>query len=226
MCFSASASFTASALLGLVGYQTLKLVKKRDQLPLALLPSLFALQQCAEGVLWVYLGEHRQTDVTTLLAQFVYIFLAYLFFLVWLPLSSLALESVPWRRRIMQVFVGAALFCAALNLDKLLQGEIVVQIVRSSLHYPETNWIRGIPYILIICTPMLFSSRPRVWWLGALGLISAAVCYYFYYWTFASVWCFFAAFISITIYRIVRGLNETTETQQSRLANLPQERVQ
>ncbi len=52
MCFSATASFTAGAALTAVGGFTVHKSQGKIELPLALVPLLFGIQQLTEGVLW------------------------------------------------------------------------------------------------------------------------------------------------------------------------------
>ena len=57
MCFSAGASFGASAILGTIGIVTLKKAKTTNQIPFASIPLLFGAQQAAEGALWIGLSS-------------------------------------------------------------------------------------------------------------------------------------------------------------------------
>lgn len=53
MCFSATASFTAGTALVAVGGLTVHRSRGKAELPLALVPMLFGVQQLTEGVLWL-----------------------------------------------------------------------------------------------------------------------------------------------------------------------------
>ena len=53
MCFSATASFSAGAVLLGLGTLTVKSAHRRRELPLAAIPLLFAIQQLTEGVIWL-----------------------------------------------------------------------------------------------------------------------------------------------------------------------------
>ena len=53
MCFSATANFVGSGVLGTIGVVTLKKVKHRRELLFAALPALFALHQFMEGFVWL-----------------------------------------------------------------------------------------------------------------------------------------------------------------------------
>ena len=53
MCFSASASFVAGTGLCVVGVAALRQTVARSEIPLAMIPLLFGLQQLTEGVIWL-----------------------------------------------------------------------------------------------------------------------------------------------------------------------------
>ena len=53
MCFSATANFVGSGVLGAVGVVTLTKVKHRRELLFASLPTLFAVHQFIEGFVWL-----------------------------------------------------------------------------------------------------------------------------------------------------------------------------
>ena len=56
MCFSAGASFAASAVTAVAGVAAFSVAKKPAFRLLAAIPIFFALHQLAEGVLWMTLG--------------------------------------------------------------------------------------------------------------------------------------------------------------------------
>ena len=53
MCFSATASFTAGTALIVLGAVTARRVRRPSELPFALIPALFGIQQLIEGALWM-----------------------------------------------------------------------------------------------------------------------------------------------------------------------------
>jgi hypothetical protein len=66
MCFSATANFVGSGVLGTVGVTTLSKVKHRRELMFASLPALFAVHQGIEGLFgWGWMGIcHRRLCIT------------------------------------------------------------------------------------------------------------------------------------------------------------------
>ena len=57
MCFSATANFVGSGVLGAVGVVTLTKVKHKRELLFAALPVLFAIHQFIEGFVWLGLDK-------------------------------------------------------------------------------------------------------------------------------------------------------------------------
>jgi hypothetical protein len=53
MCFSPEADFTAAAVVGVVGIETLRRVRTRRELLVGSLPLLFAMHQFTEGFVWL-----------------------------------------------------------------------------------------------------------------------------------------------------------------------------
>lgn len=207
MCFSAEVSFAAAGVLTILGVQTVRATEERWQLPLAVIPLLFALHQFSEGVMWLFFRGPMVPNEWFFGAQWFYVLMAYILFPFWLPFSVLCLENIPWRRRVIMGITLMGAVVAMLNLDRLPGEQVLVKTVGHSLQYPLTDWTRGVPYILSVCGAFLFSSRRYVWAIGVAGFVSAAVTYAVYYWTFASVWCFFAAMISTAIYIVIRELH-------------------
>src|SRR6202161_1434320 len=105
MCFSATANFVGSGVLGALGVVTLTKVKHRRELLFAALPTLFAIHQFIEGFVWLGLDgvlspavAHDMGAAFMLYAQGLLPFL--------LPLSVLLFESeVSSRRRMLPFLV-------------------------------------------------------------------------------------------------------------------------
>ena len=63
MCFSATASFTAGTALVVLGTLAVRQVRRRSELPFALIPALFGIQQLIEGALWMtFFKPQRRTQ--------------------------------------------------------------------------------------------------------------------------------------------------------------------
>src|ERR1700728_1848090 len=104
MCFSATANFVGSGVLGAVGVVTLTKVKHRRELLFASLPALFAVHQFIEGFVWLGLdGVLSPTVAHNMGAAFVLYAQGLLPFVI--PLSVLLFEPDMKSRRRMLPFL-------------------------------------------------------------------------------------------------------------------------
>jgi hypothetical protein len=204
MCFSAEASFTASAFLIGIGALTLKKTTSRSEIYLALIPFFFAIQQLAEGFIWLYLKHGIGSHVVFQIAQLGFLTFAFIIWPIWIPLAVLKLEKIQWRRFVLYVLFIAGVFLSLLNSVYGIIYLANVEIVNSSLQYsgrlPQQSYI----YPLIVVLPCFFSSLKNAWLFGLLTLLSYLIADYLYAQTFISVWCFFAAVMSLSIYKIIK----------------------
>ena len=107
VCFSATANFVGSGVLGAVGVATLTNVKHKRELLFAALPTLFAIHQFIEGFVWLGLDGILSPVVThNMGAAFVLYAQGLLPFL--LPLSVLLFEPDVKSRRRMTPFLAIA----------------------------------------------------------------------------------------------------------------------
>ena len=211
MCFSAEASFTAAAALAIMGILTVRNYSSNNYIFLALIPLLFALQQFSEGILWLNFNANRQPDFITYFAQRSFLIFAFFLWPIWIPLSLGAVEKVVWRRNIIYFILACGLGLSFLNLSYALSGPISISIINHSIHYSGKILSQEIIYPLIILIPVFMSSMKKVWIFGVLIAIAYGIADYYYQETFVSVWCFFAAMISLILYKVLRD-NQAEET--------------
>ena len=92
MCFSAAASFTTGVALLFVGTVTTRRVRRPAELPFALVPVLFGLQQLIEGALWLTFPD-KAPHANTVLTH-VYSLFSHVLWPVYVPIAVLLLEPV------------------------------------------------------------------------------------------------------------------------------------
>ena len=202
MCFSATASFTASAVIGTIGIATLAHVRQPRALLFAATPLLFAIHQFAEGCVWLgFMGEisqvalHRAVVVFQMYAQGILPLL--------MPLAVLLMEPPGRRRRVIfgLTLIGSIAF--AWDMAGLLFWPSQAFVQGGSIAY--RNLLTGslfisLLYILATCGALLMSSYRVVRWYGLFNVIVLAIVQLVKAYTFASVWCFYAACMSIMLY--------------------------
>ncbi len=200
MCFSASASFTASAVLSLIGLVSLNRVKKRSHYLFAAIPFLFGIQQFSEGMVWNALKTEQNASIPIL----AFLFFAFIVWPIWVPASLYLVETNPMRKKLILGCLGFGLLVVS-SISYSWFFEYPTAIIESChilylVQISSTNWLLGtIAYLIATIAPFFLCSNHAFWWMGAVLATSYAVSYLFYYQYLISVWCFFAAVLSILI---------------------------
>ena len=201
MCFSATANFVGSGVLGAVGVVTLTKVKHRRELLFAALPMLFAVHQFIEGFVWLGLDgilspvvAHDMGAAFMLYAQGLLPFL--------LPLSVLLFEpGVKNRRRMLPFLVvgGATTLyilwaLTAYPLQIYIKGNSIVYINQAT-----NNTAVALLYVIATCGSLFFSKVRMMVIFGAANLAILLVVMEFKRYAFTSLWCAYAAVASVII---------------------------
>ena len=201
MCFSATASFTASVALTGIGVLALRAAHTPGERMFALIPLLFAAQQATEGLVWM----SYPWDTPTLRARAtqVYSVFSHLVWPVFIPWAVRALEPVPWRRHVLALLGVAGFLSALFLLFGMVATPIEVVPTGGHLAYRSPHFFLPISLTLYLAATTVglgMSSQPVIRWFGVLALASAGFTYLVYARWFISVWCFYAALLSVMVY--------------------------
>jgi hypothetical protein len=201
MCFSATANFVGSGVLGAVGVVTLTKVKHRRELLFASLPILFAIHQFIEGFVWLGLDGILSPTVThNMGAAFMLYAQGLLPFL--LPLSVLLFEPTADSRQRMLPFLvlggGTTLYIlwalTAFPTQIFVRGNSIVYINQAT-----NNLTVAVLYVIATCGSLFFSKiRPMIVF-GAANLAILLAVMEFKRYAFTSLWCAYAAVASVII---------------------------
>jgi hypothetical protein len=201
MCFSATANFVGSGVLGTIGVATLTKVKHRRELLFAALPALFAVHQFMEGFVWLGLdGILSPTIAHNMGAAFMLYAQGLLPFI--LPLSVLLFEPNVKSRRRMLPFLAIGTATALYILWGLTAYSFQVYIKGNSLVYinPATNNMTvAVLYVIATCGSLFFSKVKDMVIFGAANLAILLVVMAFKRYAFTSLWCAYAAVASVII---------------------------
>lgn len=200
MCFSATASFAAGTALVAVGGLTLHRSRGKVELPLALIPLLFGVQQLTEGVVWVSLNN----DLPVLQSYSTYIYsgFSHVLWPIFVPFAILLVEIKRWRRRAIGVFLVLGLGVGLYLLYFIVRFPVTAHVHGRSIFYESPHFYIGavlVIYLLATCVSGLFSSHRCINIFGVLAFVLAIAAYLVSVETFVSVWCFFAAILSLLI---------------------------
>lgn len=213
MCFSTTASFSAAALLVPAGIYCARKAAglTRPYWALGLLPLLFGVQQALEGVVWLALD--MQDPQLTRVAALGFMAFSHLFWLFWIPVASYALEPRGTRKTVFLVLaVVGAIYGASMYLPVVVNAHwLTVTLVERSISYEAVLIYDGVLprlvvralYAVIVLGALLFSSDRHVRTFGVLIAISVAVATAFFGYAFISVWCYFAAALSLYVFHMV-----------------------
>jgi hypothetical protein len=218
MCFSATASFIAGISLSVFGVFTVKMARRKAEIPFAMIPLLFGIQQLIEGMLW--LSFHHQARVLNVSMTYLFTLFSHVLWPVYIPFAIGLLESVPWRTKAILAFryigggVGLYLlyFIARFQITSEIHGHVVY--IFPHFHKPVLLAL----YVAATCVSAFFSSHRFINIFGILTLILFVVAYWFYTEAFFSVWCFFSAIPSFLIYlhlKLVRALAAFSDEQHA-----------
>ncbi|MEO6623686.1 MAG: DUF6629 family protein [Burkholderiaceae bacterium] len=201
MCFSATASFSAGAVLLVLGTLTLKSASRPRELPFAAIPLLFAIQQLSEGVIWLTFS-YEAPQLNAVMTH-VYSFFSHVLWPVYVPVAVLLIEPPGRRRRALLAFVAAGVAVGAYLLYILVAYPVVSRPTGQHIEYISPHFFVLAAMTLSLASTTLsplLSTHRTVKLFGLLALASFATAYFFYATWFISVWCFFAALLSAVIY--------------------------
>lgn len=215
MCFSATASFGASALLvGFSLFSGYKLMQKRvidyARLDLVGLPMAFGIQQFSEGMVWLSLLR----DFSPLVRQisiYTFIFFAFIFWPVYVPFCVSRLERVARNKSILKVIQLIGLAVSVILLYRIIYFGIDAEVANCHILYSSdlTNINLYLALMIMACYllttvgALLLSSLSGMRVLGILIGIAYVLSLLFYQHYLISVWCFFAAIVSLLVDQMV-----------------------
>lgn len=209
MCFGPVASFTASGILVSIGTAVLRNVRSKKEILFAAFPILFALQQGIEGVLWLVIKNGKPAALINGLA-FIYLTIAYSVWPVLCPVSVYAIEYDQKRRKTLRLLILLGLSTSFYLFFSIIANPIHVTMLSCSLRYDTyivgAHLFTGV-YVAAVILPYFFSSHRAILVFGIPNLIFCIITYVFYNIVFISVWCFFAAILSLTLYFFLRKLH-------------------
>lgn len=201
MCFSATANFVGSGVLGALGIVTLTKVKHRRELLFAALPTLFAIHQFIEGFVWLGLDGRLSPTVThdmgaayMLYAQGLLPFLLPLGVLLFEPNGSSRTRMVPF------LVIGGATTLYILWALAAFPTQIYIR--QNSIVYTNQGtsyMIIAVLYVIATCGALFFSKVRMMVIFGAVNLAILLVVDAVKQYAFTSVWCAYAALASVIV---------------------------
>lgn len=201
MCFSATANFVGSGVLGTVGVITLGQVKHRRELMFASLPALFAVHQLIEGFVWLGLDGILSPAVTHNAGAAFMLYAQGLLPLL-MPLSIYLFEPPGARRKAMVPFVVLGGGLTLYILWALTAFPTQISVMQNSIVYVNAatnNDYVAVLYIIATCGSLFFSKVRAMVLFGAANVVILLVVMAVKRYAFTSLWCAYAAVASVII---------------------------
>jgi hypothetical protein len=210
MCFSAPASFGMSALLVPAGVYCVgnALRKNQSLLGLAIIPFVFSAQQFIEGLVWT--GIDANNLALSRGAAFAFLFFALSFWPFWIPCHAYLTERDARKKRLLGILTVLGLVGGQVLFVPLVRDPefLIVKAHDHSIVYniSQAPGFRLMPilawqfaYVVVVGVPLILSPAPGFTLFGVSLLISAIVSHFVFWRAFVSVWCFFAAALSLLL---------------------------
>lgn len=225
MCFSATASFTASALLVPLGAAAVVRARNVDPkyIPLCALPILFGFQQFFEGLVWVAGHSADPTGIESF--SLAYMFFSWIAWPVWVPVATYFIEP-PVRRPIYLAFaIGGAMLGGLQYVPYFVhEGWLTTTFLDFAIRYSDIELLDGLIarattyslYLVFIIAPLLMSSDRGARTFGLLVAAVLIITNLFFSFAYISVFCFGGALMSfylvVMIFRMDASAGDGVKT--------------
>ncbi|MHB1146085.1 MAG: DUF6629 family protein [Lutibacter sp.] len=221
MCFSAEASFTGGIIIFSIGIATVKNIQKPSQLVFSIIPLFFGIQQITEGYLWLSLQNPEFSNIQKLTST-IFLIMAEVLWPMIIPLSVLLMEDNKSKKKILRIFLGLGILLAIYYAYCIMNFNVNPKIVGYHIQYNNDFPItfRNLAfavYLIATITPLFVSSIKKMHYFGILMFLSCLITALFFVQYLTSVWCFFAAFISVLIFWILKDSKKTFSFEMANL---------
>ena len=197
--------------MSVLGVATVKKAERKAEIPFAMIPLLFGVQQIIEGMLW--LSFRFDAPLLNVIMTYVFTLFSHVLWPIFVPFSIGLMETVAWRKKVISAFqitgIAVGLYHLYVIVKFPVTSEINGHIVYVSPYFNKVPVL--VLYLAATCVGAFFSSHKIINIFGALALLLFMVAYWFYTVAFFSVWCFFAAILSVVIYLHFKSGKQSSE---------------
>jgi len=188
----------------------------------AAVPIIFAVQQASEGVVWLTIDAppfeplHRA-------AVIAFLGFALVVWPPWLPLSLYRIERDAGRRHALIAMEGLGLIVAIASAILLARSTPVAVVAGHSIRYDHAGGGSSLldalivfAYLIPTVGPFFASTASHARAIGALLILALIAAILVEREALTSVWCFFAAMLSGTVYWSVREDEQSVAARERR----------
>lgn len=225
MCFSPDADAVVGGIVAVIGADALRHVREPKQILLASLPLLFGLHEIDEALVWWGL-QGRISESLGRFGIWVYVLFALAALPVLVPLAVWAVERSPARRRLIAVFSILGIAVGVSLAVSLFRGSVNAVIDGRHIAYDVSALHQGREltalYVVAACGALVACSYRDLAALGLMNLVAVPVLMWMTVSGFISLWCFWAAIVSVVIdFHLRRSASGARQSRGSRFRGAP-----
>ncbi len=202
MCFSPEADLVVGGIVVAMGVDALRRVHEPRQILFASLPLLFGLHQIDEAFVWLGLEGHVSESIERV-GVWVYLLFALAALPALVPVAVLAVERSATRRRLIAPMAALGIAVGVSLAVALFRGSVNAVIDGRHIAYDVSALHQGRDltalYVVAACGALILCSYRDIALLGILNLIAVPVLMWMTVSGFISLWCFWAAIVSVVI---------------------------
>ena len=202
MCFAPEADLAVGTVVVAIGVDALRHVRTPRQIPLASIPIVLGVHQITETFVWWGLQDRVGRTIEQA-ALWSYLIVAFVVVPVLITVSVGLVERRRARRLVIAAFAVLAAVVAVELGVAILRGNISAAIEHNHLAYQVDALGHGglltELYVVATCGALLASSYRDLEILGVLNLVAVPVLAWLTLSGFVSLWCFWAAIVSLMI---------------------------
>lgn len=218
MCFSAGVSFTASAVILVIGVISITKATTTAQRVFALIPLFFSLQQFTEGLLWLVLANPAYDGWRPFLTHF-YLSFAWVIWPVFIPFSMGLLEKNVNRKKIIHLILGIGIFVSVCWIGVMIfyHAHAIINVYHIDYKFdfkPVYPFLFTLLYLIATVITLLVSSVKYMWAFSIVNLASYLFTRIYFAGHVVSIWCFFGALSSFIVMMIIFNLNASVEKKK------------
>lgn len=223
MCFSPGADAVVGGVVVAVGIDALRHVREPKQIMIASLPLLFGLHQIDETFVWLGL-QGRISESLQRVSTWIYVLFALAAIPALVPVAVFAIERSPVRRRLIAGFSALGIGVGVALGVSIFRGSVNAAIDGRHIRYDVSALAHGgqitALYVVAGCGALLLCSYRDIAAIGLLNLVAVPVLMWLTVSGFISLWCFWAAIVSVLIdmhlRRVSRRSNRSARARRAR----------